>query len=476
MQYTGRDRRAPRGAHRRRALRRLPHGRDSRSPDRAPRRSSSSFTPNDVAKLAPGRAHYSALLTPEGDLRRRPAGLPHGGRASSCWSSTPRTSRATSPGSRRSRARERDALENVSDRYALLALQGPRAVAILQPLTATPLAPIKYYGFAHGDVDGRPAIVSRTGYTGEDGFELFVDAAATRRELWERLLAAGEPLGLVPAGLGARDTLRLEAGMALYGHEIDRATTPWEAGLDWIVKLDKGDFVGRDALVAARGARRAARQLVGFEVEGRGIARQGMRDLDGRQRGAAWSPAAPAARPSRRRSAWATCRSAHARPSARRSRSTCAARRSAARVARPAVLQAITLAHPEHATGAAQPSSRRRDCNVSGAITATRRSTSGCGSRTTSASSGITDFAQKELGEVVFVELPEVGHVFDAGDEIGTIESVKAVAEVFTPVAGEIVEVNEALADDPRADQRGSARRRLAGQDPLLRRRRTSTS
>ena len=166
-------------------------------------------------------------------------------------------------------------------------------MAILQPLTATPLARIKYYGFAHGEVAGRKAIISRTGYTGEDGFELFV-APQDAMELWRALFAAGETAGLVPAGLGARDTLRLEAGMALYGHEIDRATTPWDARLDWTVKLDKGDFVGRAALVAAR-ARGESRHLVGYEVESRGIARQGCAIVnDGQQVGVVtsgtWSP------------------------------------------------------------------------------------------------------------------------------------------------------------------------------------------
>ena len=229
------------------------------------------LTPNDVAKLAPGRAHYSALLSLEGtfldDLlvyKLGPQELILVVNASNAefdfaWVA--------------SQPHDGLAVENVSDHYALIAIQGPKAVAILQPLTATPLAPIKYYGFARGDVLGHPAILSRTGYTGEDGFELFLDPAVAG-EVWDRLMAAGQPHGLVPAGLGARDTLRLEAGMALYGHEIDAGTNPWEANLDWIVKLDKGDFIGRDALVAAR-ERGVGRHLIGFEVEGRGIARQG---------------------------------------------------------------------------------------------------------------------------------------------------------------------------------------------------------
>jgi aminomethyltransferase len=227
-----------------------------------------SFTPNDVSKLTPGRAHYSALLTPEGtfvdDLLVYRIGADEflivvnagGIDVDFAWiSALPRPAGVE--------------LVNESDAWALLALQGPNAVEILQALTATPLAAIKYYHFAQGEVDGRKAILSRTGYTGEDGFELYV-APADAGPLWDRLVAAGAQ----PAGLGARDTLRLEAGMALYGHEIDRETTPWEVGLDWIVKLDKGEFAGREALVAAR-AKGPAKRLIGFEVEGRGIARQG---------------------------------------------------------------------------------------------------------------------------------------------------------------------------------------------------------
>ena len=231
------------------------------------------LTPNDVTRLAPGRAHYSALLSLEGtfldDLLVYKLGPQEfilvvnasNAEFDFAWvASQPHAGLA---------------VENVSDHYALIAIQGPKAVAILQPLTATQLAPIKYYGFAKGDVLGHPAILSRTGYTGEDGFELFLDPAVAV-EVWDRLMAAGQPHGIVPAGLGARDTLRLEAGMALYGHEIDAGTNPWEANLDWIVRLEKGDFIGRDALVAAR-EKGVARKLIGFEVEGRGIARQGHR-------------------------------------------------------------------------------------------------------------------------------------------------------------------------------------------------------
>ncbi|HEX5758481.1 MAG TPA: glycine cleavage system aminomethyltransferase GcvT [Thermoanaerobaculia bacterium] len=236
------------------------------------------LTPNDVGKLAPGRAHYSGLLTERGtyvdDL------LVYRLAADELLVVVNASNAARDLDWMRARAGGEEAeVVDVSDRYALLALQGPRALAILQPLATPDLAPLRYYGFARGTVAGRPAILSRTGYTGEDGFELYL-APEDAPEVWRRLLAAGRGGGLVPAGLGARDTLRLEAGMALYGHEIDDTTTPFEAGLDWVVKLDKGDFVGRDALAAQRreGIRR---KLAGFEIEGRGIARQGHAVVDG---------------------------------------------------------------------------------------------------------------------------------------------------------------------------------------------------
>ncbi len=165
-------------------------------------------------------------------------------------------------------------LSNVSAETALLALQGPLAERILQPLTQAPLAEIGFYHCAPGAVAGLAALISRTGYTGEDGFELYV-ASADAPALWQALLAAGAPEGLLPAGLGARDTLRLEAGYCLYDHELTEEITPLEAGLGWTVKLDKGvDFVGREALAREKqeGLRR---KLVGIELRDRGVARAG---------------------------------------------------------------------------------------------------------------------------------------------------------------------------------------------------------
>ncbi len=174
-------------------------------------------------------------------------------------------------------------LDDRSLATGLVAIQGPRSVAILQPLTDVDLGSIRYYGIADGTVAGIPASIARTGYTGEDGFELFVDVHRTG-DAWDAVLEAGRPAGLVPVGLGARDTLRLEAGMPLYGNELDRSTNPYEAGLGRVVKLDKqGDFAGRAALekVAREGP---GRRLAGLVVRGRGIARHGypVLDADGR--------------------------------------------------------------------------------------------------------------------------------------------------------------------------------------------------
>ncbi len=161
---------------------------------------------------------------------------------------------------------------NESDEIGLLALQGPRSADILQPLASVPLDPIEFYRFAQASVAGVPATVSRTGYTGEDGFELYLPAESSAL-VWRALLDAGADHGLVPAGLGARDTLRLEMGYALYGSDIDETTSPLEAGLGWLVKLDKGEFVGRKALAAQKGS--LTRRLRGFRLTERGFPRPG---------------------------------------------------------------------------------------------------------------------------------------------------------------------------------------------------------
>jgi aminomethyltransferase len=174
-------------------------------------------------------------------------------------------------------------LDDRSLATALVAVQGPRSVDILRPLTDINLDALRYYGIEEGSVAGIPALVARTGYTGEDGFEVFVDTASAGK-LWDAMLKSGSDHGAGPIGLGARDTLRLEAGMPLYGNELDLQTNPFEANLGRVVKLDKpGDFVGRAALekVARDGA---ARRLIGLIVRGRGIARHGYPVLAGERR------------------------------------------------------------------------------------------------------------------------------------------------------------------------------------------------
>ncbi len=165
-------------------------------------------------------------------------------------------------------------LDDRSAATSLVAIQGPLAAGILAGLTDLDLGALRYYAIADGRVAGIPAHVARTGYTGEDGFEVFVDWT-DGPAIWAALESAGREAGAIPCGLGARDTLRLEAGMPLYGNELDRATNPYEAGLGRVVKLEKpGDFVGRAALARATGSP-LAKRLVGLVVTGRGIARHG---------------------------------------------------------------------------------------------------------------------------------------------------------------------------------------------------------
>lgn len=172
-------------------------------------------------------------------------------------------------------------VEFASDKYAQLAIQGPKALETAQKLTDTPLASVRYYWFTDGMFAGVPARIAHTGYTGEDGFEVYV-APEHAVNVWNAIMEAGKPAGIKPCGLGARNTLRLESKMALYGHEIDASISPLEADLAWIVKFDKGDFVGRNALLKQR-EKGLTRRLVGFEMRGRGIGRDGYEVLRGGQ-------------------------------------------------------------------------------------------------------------------------------------------------------------------------------------------------
>jgi aminomethyltransferase len=166
-----------------------------------------------------------------------------------------------------------------SSRYALLALQGPAAREVLQPLTGVELSDIRPYWFANGEVANARATISRTGYSGEDGFEIFVPPNMADR-VWQAVLESGRSAEVIPCGLGARDTLRLEAAMRLYGNDIDESTTVLEAGLDWTVAWSKQDFIGRDRLVEQRD-KGTTRTMVGLEMIDRGIARHGYQLVQG---------------------------------------------------------------------------------------------------------------------------------------------------------------------------------------------------
>ncbi len=226
---------------------------------------------NNLAKLTDGQAQYNAMLRPNGGIVDD---LVVYRISSDQWMMVVNASnREKDLAWVRENIRDRAQVEDRSDTTAQMALQGPKAQEILSGLTDLDLPSIKFYRFGQGKVAGIDALVSRTGYTGEDGFEIYVDAAQAPK-VWRAIMDAGRPLGLKPAGLGARDSLRLEMKFALYGNDIDETTNPLEAGLKWIVKMKKGDFIGRDALVEIKEAG-LRRHLVGLEITGRGIARHG---------------------------------------------------------------------------------------------------------------------------------------------------------------------------------------------------------
>jgi aminomethyltransferase len=239
---------------------------------------------NDAAKLKPGQAHYSALLYDHGGtvddilVHRLPNNdfflCVNAGNQDKDFAHIKEMA-----GSRFDAS-----VEFTSESYAQIAIQGPKAQLTVQKLTQINLTQIKYYWFADGVVSGAPARISRTGYTGEDGFEIYIPPSEAPR-IWNELLTAGEEFSAKPCGLGARNTLRLEAAMALYGHELTASINPLEANLNWIVKMDKGDFVGRKALEKAQ-ASGLTRTLVGFEMQERGIGRDGYEVwIDGRAAG-----------------------------------------------------------------------------------------------------------------------------------------------------------------------------------------------
>jgi aminomethyltransferase len=228
-------------------------------------------TSNDASRLKTGQAHYSALMYPNGsavdDCLVHRFGDDHFFLCVNASNADQDFAWITQHNRFDAEAR------NVSAEYSQLALQGPAALTIMAKVTGTDLASIRYYWFTQASVAGVPGLLARTGYTGEDGFEFYFAPPESER-VWNALLTAGKPEGLIPAGLGARNTLRLEAGMALYGHELDENTTLLEANLGWITKLDKGDFLGREVL-AQQKQNGTRKQLIGFEMADRVPARDG---------------------------------------------------------------------------------------------------------------------------------------------------------------------------------------------------------
>ncbi len=231
------------------------------------------LTSNDASKLADGQAQYSALTTPEGTFVDDVLTYRLNGQHFMLVVNAGNIIKDFHWIAARVGAAGDAVAVNTSSRYALLALQGPVAREVLQGLTGAPLDEVKYYSFTTGEVAGVAGTISRTGYTGEDGFEVFVPPAAAER-VWDAILRAGKPAGVVPAGLGARDTLRLEAGMRLYGNDMDETTTVLEADLGWIVGWKKADFTGAEVLRRQK-EQGVTRKLAGFEMIERGIARHG---------------------------------------------------------------------------------------------------------------------------------------------------------------------------------------------------------
>ena len=236
---------------------------------------------NDASKLQEGQAHYSALLYPEGTFVDDV--IVHKlGQNDYLLVINAGTREKDYDWVRRNVGRFRGHADDVGDYYTQIAIQGPKAEATLQKLTPVDLSQIRNYWFKHGTVCGLPnTLIARTGYTAEDGFEIYVPSdAPTSERVWKEVAEAGKEFGILPCGLGARNTLRLEGKMALYGHEISETINVWEACLARFCKMDKGDFIGRAALEKAR-TEGLKRVLVGLEAVDRGIPRDGYKVFDG---------------------------------------------------------------------------------------------------------------------------------------------------------------------------------------------------
>jgi aminomethyltransferase len=235
---------------------------------------------NDASRLAVGQAQYSALLYPQGTFVDDV--IVHRLAEDAYLLVINAGTREKDFNWVRENTRQFDCrVENLSDEFTQIAIQGPKGVHLLQKLTDRDLSPVKFYWFTHGTVCGvKHVLIARTGYTGEDGFEIYVPAdETTSGRVWSEILEAGKEFGVVPCGLGSRNTLRLEAKLPLYGHEISDTINVWEAGLDRFCKMEKPEFVGRAALEEAKAAG-LQRTLVGLEMVERGIARDGYKVVD----------------------------------------------------------------------------------------------------------------------------------------------------------------------------------------------------
>jgi aminomethyltransferase len=228
------------------------------------------LTPNNAARLGPGKAQYSALTTPEGTFIDDLLVYYLDSDKYLLVVNAANTDKDFEWVIKHQEGFDVE-IENQSDQYSQLALQGPKAEEILKVLTDIPLNEIDSFDYKYGKAVGEDVLVSRTGYTGEDGFEIYT-LSEYPEKIWDAILEKGKAVGVKPIGLGARDTLRLEAALMLYGNDIDENTTVLEAGLRWLVKFKKGDFLGREALLKQK-EEGLSRQLVGFELKDRGIAR-----------------------------------------------------------------------------------------------------------------------------------------------------------------------------------------------------------
>ena len=249
------------------------------------------MTFNDASRLAIGQAQYSALLYPNGTFVDDVIVHRLGERDFLLVINAGTREKDFAWVSQSAHGFQCE-VENLSDRYTQIAIQGPNGWRTLQKLTDADLTQVKFYWFTHGTVCGLPnTLIARTGYTAEDGFEIYIPSdEATSIRVWNELLAAGQEFGVLPCGLGARNTLRLEGALSLYGHEISDAITPWEARLDRFLKMDKGEFIGRAAL-AQQKEHGLENILVGLEAIERGIPRDGYKvtDPEGRQIGSVTS-------------------------------------------------------------------------------------------------------------------------------------------------------------------------------------------